>query len=720
MWIPISVTLSLLLTNTFATEIKNENTTSSNIEATTLNYDVLLNRKVRNIHIEPHYNSERNKIMLDISWNQPIDLEFVQYYDFVIASTSNYHECVNVEFKTIKKSKNLTSIQLPPKFHSYELAAGCSYKIIIISQGGHLGKVEASFAYVLPECIGKKCSCRNLAPHISNIKATEFNPGALNISWEINHYGINTTVNNITNITFEYRPTKGNQTHHNPFLLLQKLSNVKFKSYFVINGTNKAFSSNTKYQLQATFYNIYKCKVVNYTYFTVKSLIKNSLENKSTTAYWEITLFVIMLLFMLLTVIYLLRRNRFVLKEFMRHPLSLHFIRRNAEEPSSYVMVPTVSKNQTVNILYVDQEIINGDVDSYEIPRSRIQFIKEIGEGAFGQVFLAKAFNVGNQIGYTHVAVKTLREKAPAEEMDDFLSEIDILKKVGEHPNIVRIYGCCIIKEPYLIVMEFVPCGDLKHYLLDLREKWKRKRSRNDSTPVFSECSDGAYVFPDTPRSRIQSNDPSLPETEYIILENEESFTEMINGNIDTTLNHTELQRFALQIAKGMEHLEKIPIVHRDLAARNILISMDKTLKISDFGLSRICPYVNQKTKKMPLRWVAIEAIEDHFYDGKSDVWSFAVVLWEIGTLGAFPYENVQDNMVLHYLQQGGRLPRPEICTDDLYSLMSRCWSQDSELRPTFQELVQLLEENKKNIYVDFSQLNPLYVFPPDKSETID
>lgn len=139
---------------------------------------------------------------------------------------------------------------------------------------------------------------------------------------------------------------------------------------------------------------------------------------------------------------------------------------------------------------------------------------------------------------------------------------------------------------------------------------------------------------------------------EYIILENEESFTEMINGNIDTTLNHTELQRFALQIAKGMEHLEKIPIVHRyivieiiilhfaeknvyrDLAARNILISMDKTLKISDFGLSRICPYVNQKTKKMPLRWVAIEAIEDHFYDGKSDVWSFAVVLWEIGTLG--------------------------------------------------------------------------------------
>lgn len=31
---------------------------------------------------------------------------------------------------------------------------------------------------------------------------------------------------------------------------------------------------------------------------------------------------------------------------------------------------------------------------------------------------------------------------------------------------------------------------------------------------------------------------------------------------------------------------------------------------------------------------MAIEAIEDNFYDSKSDVWSYAVVLWEIGTLG--------------------------------------------------------------------------------------
>ena len=72
----------------------------------------------------------------------------------------------------------------------------------------------------------------------------------------------------------------------------------------------------------------------------------------------------------------------------------------------------------------------------------------------------------------------------------------------------------------------------------------------------------------------------------------------------------------------------------RDLAARNVLISERKILKISDFGLSRSGVYVNTKRKKVPLRWLSVEAMRENFYSSKSDVWAFAIVLWEIGTLG--------------------------------------------------------------------------------------
>jgi serine/threonine protein kinase len=182
---------------------------------------------------------------------------------------------------------------------------------------------------------------------------------------------------------------------------------------------------------------------------------------------------------------------------------------------------------------------------------------------------------------------------------------------------------------------------------------------------------------------------------------------------LERVLDHKELQNFALQVARGMSHLEKIPITHRDLAARNILINEYKTLKISDFGLSRSGPYINHKSKKLPLRWMAIEAIVDQKYDSKSDVWSFGVVLWEIGTLGAFPYESIPDSFLLQFLQLGRRLERPEICTDELYSLMRQCWTTNPEERPTFQELVDTLDIKKQKVYVNFSQLNPTYVFPP-------
>ncbi len=76
-------------------------------------------------------------------------------------------------------------------------------------------------------------------------------------------------------------------------------------------------------------------------------------------------------------------------------------------------------------------------------------------------------------------------------------------------------------------------------------------------------------------------------------------------------------------------------IVHRDIAARNILLSHNNPVKIGDFGLTRLLPegqdfWKLDKAGKLPVKYMSIETLTSKRFSLASDVWAFAVYMWEV------------------------------------------------------------------------------------------
>uniref|UniRef100_A0A8C5M5A2 Tyrosine-protein kinase n=1 Tax=Leptobrachium leishanense TaxID=445787 RepID=A0A8C5M5A2_9ANUR len=235
----------------------------------------------------------------------------------------------------------------------------------------------------------------------------------------------------------------------------------------------------------------------------------------------------------------------------------------------------------------------------------------------------------------TPVAVKTCRDTLPPDLKDKFLQEARILKQYS-HPNIVKLIGVCTQKQPIYIVMELVQGGD---FLTFLR----------------SDCS---------------------------------------------KLKVKELIRMVENAAAGMEYLESKHCIHRDLAARNCLVTEKNALKISDFGMSREEEDgVYSSTggmKQIPVKWTAPEALNYGRYSSESDVWSFGILLWEAFTYGAVPYVSMTNQQTREAIEQGIRLLAPDMCPEEIYKLMMRCWEYDPRKRPSFSIVHQELTSIRK------------------------
>ncbi|CAK1556444.1 unnamed protein product [Leptosia nina] len=319
--------------------------------------------------------------------------------------------------------------------------------------------------------------------------------------------------------------------------------------------------------------------------------------------------------------------------------------------------------------LYEHKEFEPGEeCDTWEVSRSRVHLGTLIGSGAFGRVHAAQLDMPGGET--IIVAAKMLTDNASGEEMQDFLREIAMLKHL---------------------------------------EKRGKLYPRKDSVKSTSHIN-GRPSETDTEYTNISDSDPPLEESEakcYTNSDQEIKCKHQYVAEPALHLDSTTMRDYALQVALGMQHLEARGITHRDLAARNILVDGAGVLKVADFGLSRSGIYVHTRSRPVPLRWLAPEAIFNSQYSSATDVWAFAVLLWEIATFGGFPYAELSNQEVPEYLTRGGRLSKPVRASQRLYQLMEECWSEDANLRPTFTQIVNRLTVQNQ-LYVDLD-----CVFPP-------
>ncbi|XP_030480448.2 probable LRR receptor-like serine/threonine-protein kinase At1g07650 [Cannabis sativa] len=268
----------------------------------------------------------------------------------------------------------------------------------------------------------------------------------------------------------------------------------------------------------------------------------------------------------------------------------------------------------------------------------------KIGEGGFGSVYK------GVLLDGTIIAVKQLSSKSKQGNRE-FVNEIGMISAL-QHPNLVKLHGCCIEGKQLLLVYEYMENNSLANLLFGTEEDREK-------------------------------------------------------------LDWKTRQRICIGIARGLAFLHEestIKIIHRDIKATNVLLDRKLTPKISDFGLAKLNEEENTHINTRvagTIGYMAPEYALWGYLTDKADVYSFGVVAMEIVAGKKNTRYHPDENFVCLldwaiFLQQKGNLMElvdPKLGTKfnkeeakRMIEVALLCTNPSPALRPAMSTAVSMLE----------------------------
>ena len=301
-------------------------------------------------------------------------------------------------------------------------------------------------------------------------------------------------------------------------------------------------------------------------------------------------------------------------------------------------------------------DIAMADIEHLE--RSEIILKNELGEGSFAKVYRAEYQN--NEVAVKIIKINNEEEEgegsvnALLERFAEFRREVSLMSGL-DHENLVELKGLCLDQDTMYMVTEFLAFGDLYNFL----------------------------------------HNPS--------------------NELDWDLRI----KIAIDVASGMNflHTTTPPIIHRDLKTPNILMASNLSFspvvaKVADFGLSSTLVQNVKGRDVFNPTWLAPEVmVRNAEYTEKADIYSFGIILWELLTREnpfdefKFPFSSQLEDAIIN---QNLRPTIGEDTPSAYRKLMESCWHNDPKLRPTFIQILQILQ----------TEIQPL--FAPSLSQNFD